>query len=298
MSHIFKYFCLIFLTFSLSCQNENSQGSGNRANLDAREVFKWEPGLGSMISAHRGGPYPGFPENCIETFDNTLSYTKALIEFDVNTTKDGHLVLMHDDKVDRTTNGTGYVDGMTLAEIKNLRLKDNEGKITDFNVPTLAEVLQWAKEKGALVSVDVKRGVDFEKVIRLIEQTGAESHVSIIVYTVENAVKVHRLNPSLMISITIRNKDEFERVKKAGIPGKNIIAFTGIRLLARDHYKMLHDQGIFCILGTFGNLDRRAVIRGDHLYRDLIDKGVDIIATDRPKEAADALGILNNQQNF
>ncbi|MCG8323198.1 MAG: glycerophosphodiester phosphodiesterase family protein [Cytophagales bacterium] len=298
MSHIFKYFCLIFLTFSLSCQNENSQSSGNRANLDAREVFKWEPGVAPMISAHRGGPYPGFPENCIETFDNTLSYTKALIEFDVNTTKDGHLVLMHDDKVDRTTNGTGYVDGMTLAEIKNLRLKDNEGKITDFNVPTLAEVLQWAKEKGALVSVDVKRGVDFEKVIRLIEQTGAESHVSIIVYTVENAVKVHRLNPSLMISITIRNKDEFERVKKAGIPGKNVIAFTGIRLLARDHYKMLHDQGIFCILGTFGNLDRRAVIRGDHLYRDLIDKGVDIIATDRPKEAADALGILNNQKNF
>ena len=265
-----------------------------RSHVDARELFKWKPDRSPLVSAHRGGPYPGFPENCLETFENTLSYTKALIECDVNTSKDGQLVLMHDDKVNRTTNGTGYVDGMTLADLKKLYLKDNEGNLTGFKIPTLKEVLVWAKEKAALVSIDVKKGVDFAKVIRLIEETGTEGHVTIIVYTVSNALRVFQLNPSLMISITIRNEEEFLRVKRAGIPAKNVIAFTGVRLLDGSHYKMLHEEGIYCILGTFGNLDRRAVRRGGDIYKDLINRGVDILATDRPKEAAMALGIINS----
>lgn len=295
MRHIFRCCCwLIFLICALSCQNDNSRGTATGAYGNAREAFKWKPDHSPMVSAHRGGPALGFPENCIATFDNTLSYAMALIEFDVNISKDGHLVLMHDDRVDRTTNGTGYVDGMTLAELKQLKLKDNEGNITSFAIPTLKEVLEWAKEKRALVSIDVKRGVDFEKVIRLVEETETENHVTIIVYTVENAPKVYQLNPSLMISVTIRNEEELARVKKAGIPMDNIVAFTGIRLRAARHYKMLHDEGVFCILGTFGNLDRQAARRGDHIYKELVNKGVDIIATDRPKEAAGALGVLIN----
>ena len=289
------YCCwLIFLIFALSCQNENSRRAAAGSYGDAREVFKWSPDSSPMVSAHRGGPGPGFPENCIATFDNTLSYAMALIECDVNISRDGHLVLMHDDKVDRTTDGTGYVDGLTLAELKQLKLKDNEGNITGFAIPTLKEVLEWTKEKQALVSLDVKRGVDFEKVIRLVEETETENRVTIIVYTEENAAKVYQLNPSLMISVTIRNEDELARIKKAGIPMENVVAFTGLRLRAASHYKMLHDEGIFCILGTFGNLDRRAARRGDHIYKELVNKGVDILATDRPKEAAGALGILIN----
>lgn len=293
MNQVHKYFWIIFLMICCNCQQENSRETTVSSQVNAREFFKWTPDRSPLISAHRGGAYPGFPENCIETFENTLSYTNALIECDINVTKDGQLVLMHDDKVDRTTDGTGYVDGLTLDELKEMKLRDNEGNISGFTVPTLKEVLEWAKAKPALVSLDVKKGVDLEKVIRLIEELGAEDNVTVIVYNAENAEKVYALNPSLMISITIRNKDEFLRIKEAGIPAENVIAFTGVRLLEESHYKMLHREGIFCILGTIGNLDRRAVKRGDDIYSELVERGVDILATDRPIEAARALNILN-----
>ena len=298
MSHLHKYFWIVFLLICFNCQKENSRETRVNSQVKAKEFFEWTPDRSPIISAHRGGAYPGFPENCIETFENTLSYTNALLECDINVSKDGQLVLMHDDKVDRTTDGTGYVDGLTLEALKKLKLKDNQGNISRFGIPTLKEALEWAKAKPALLSLDVKKGVNFEKVIRLIEEVGAEDNVTVIVYNVENAAKVYELNPSLMISITIRNEDEFLRVKNAEIPAENVVAFTGVRLLEDSHYKMLHDEGIFCILGTFGNLDRRAVNRGDDIYGDLIKRGVDILATDRPVEAARALGVLNNAQIF
>lgn len=293
MRHTYIYFWIILLMAGLACRQESTQDINTKTHVNAKGFFKWGPNRGPLISAHRGGAYPGFPENCLETFENTLSYTKALIECDISITKDRQLVLMHDDKVDRTTNGSGYVDELTLEALKKMKLKDNEGNVSGFRIPSLKEVLEWAKAAGAIVSLDVKRGVDFEKVIRLIEEIGAEGHVTIIVYNVANAAKVYQLNPSLMISVTIRNEDEFLRVKRAGIPTENLIAFTGVRPLDERHYKMLHDEGIFCILGTFGNLDRRALKRGGGVYRDLIKRGVDILATDRPVEAARAVGVLN-----
>ncbi|MEM1410563.1 MAG: glycerophosphodiester phosphodiesterase family protein, partial [Pseudomonadota bacterium] len=84
-------------------------------------------GRAVVVSAHRGGPAPGYPENAVETFVHTLSQVPALIETDVRETKDGVLVLMHDDTVDRTTTGTGAVASMTLQAIKDLYLVDNEG---------------------------------------------------------------------------------------------------------------------------------------------------------------------------
>ncbi|MDN5215338.1 glycerophosphodiester phosphodiesterase family protein [Fulvivirgaceae bacterium BMA12] len=294
MRYRYSLVWIIFLIICFSCQKDKSRVIQSYSTTNAKEFFKWKPDRSPLISAHRGGPSPGFPENCLETFENTLSHVPALIECDVNISKDGYLVMMHDDKVDRTTDGTGYVDGLSLAQLQQLKLKDNEGNITDFKIPTLKQVLEWAKGK-ALVSIDAKRGVPFDKVIRLIEETGAEENVTIIVYNVENAIEVHRLNPSLMLSMTIRNKDELLRVKKAGIPMENVIAFTGVRLLDESHYNMLHREGIFCILGTLGNLDKRAEKRGDDIYLSFIKKGVDILATDRPVAAARAIGVFVNE---
>ncbi|MGX7835704.1 glycerophosphodiester phosphodiesterase family protein, partial [Campylobacter fetus subsp. venerealis] len=83
---------------------------------EARDFYSWTSDRIPMVSAHRGGPYPGFPENAIETFANVLEYTPAIIELDVAMTKDGVLVLMHDDKLDRTTTGKGSVSDATYSE--------------------------------------------------------------------------------------------------------------------------------------------------------------------------------------
>ena len=65
-------------------------------------------------------------------------------------TKDGHIVIMHDYSVDRTTNGSGYIGDLTLDEIRALRLRDNLGAMTQYQVPTLEEFIAVAKGKAWL----------------------------------------------------------------------------------------------------------------------------------------------------
>src|SRR5262245_42200287 len=62
-----------------------------------------------LVSAHRGGPQAGFPENCIATCENTLRHTFAMLEVDPRYTKDGAIVLHHDPSLDRTTTGKGLL---------------------------------------------------------------------------------------------------------------------------------------------------------------------------------------------
>ncbi|MCH7402469.1 glycerophosphodiester phosphodiesterase family protein [Belliella kenyensis] len=255
---------------------------------EAKLFYSWTADRIPMVSAHRGGPYPGFPENAIETFENVISHTPAIIEFDVALTKDSVMVLMHDNTVDRTTNGSGKVIDMTFEEIRNLRLKDNDGNLTDFIIPTLDEVLAWGKGK-VLFTVDIKREVPFEFVVNAIKSHQAEPYAAVITYSVEAAKKVHALHADLMLSVTIRNKEELERFENSGIPVDRWIAFTGTSERPKAFNETLHERGVFTILGVLGNLDRSAISRGDHIYAEFVKNGVDILATDRPIEASEAI---------
>ncbi|WP_143962031.1 glycerophosphodiester phosphodiesterase family protein [Litoribacter populi] len=286
---------LIILTaffFSCGASQEISLHGDNFIALqspnEAKEYFTWDPARKPTVSAHRGGPYPGFPENAIETFNNTLSNTAAIIEFDVALTKDSVLVLMHDNTLDRTTNGSGKVRDYSFEEIRKLRLVDNDGKESKFKVPTLREALEWSKGK-AILTVDVKRGVPFEMVVSEIEETGTVANAAVITYNLTDAQKVHELNPDLMLSVTIRNEEEIQRLEEIGIPWDNVIAFTGLSERTREFNQRLHERGVFTILGVMGNLDKMAEARGDEIYVKFVQNGADILATDRPIEAAMAL---------
>ena len=101
------------------------------------------------VAAHRAD-YVFAPENSIQALENAIYFGADLIETDVRLTKDGHVIMMHDYTVDRMTNGTGRVSNLTLEEIKALRLKNNWGGATDYQVPTLEEFIQVAKGKVCL----------------------------------------------------------------------------------------------------------------------------------------------------
>ncbi len=260
------------------------------------DFYSWTSDRIPLVSAHRGGPYPGFPENAIETFENVLKYTPAIIEFDVAMTKDSVLVLMHDDELDRTTTGTGKVEKVTYEYIQSLFLEDEDGELTTFKVPTLKEALVWSKGK-ALLTVDIKRSVPFEKIIEEVRDTNSEDHAALISYTFPAAKKLHLMAPDLMLSVTIRNMDEIKRLEETGIPWSKVIAFTGVAERPLEFNQALHQRGVFTILGVLGNLDQRAASRGDLIYVSFIQNGADILATDRPIEAAQAIKTLAPSQS-
>lgn len=253
-----------------------------------REFYSWSSDRIPMVSAHRGGPYPGYPENSMEAFAHVLKHTHSILEFDVALTKDSVLVLMHDNTLDRTTTGKGRVIDHTYQEIQDLFLVDKEGTITEFKVPTLDEVLSWGNGK-ALFTVDIKREVPFEMIVDAIKKHQAEPYAAIITYSVEAARKIHRLHPDVMLSVSIRNEEELARFENSGIPIDRWIAFTGTSERSAEFNQLLHEKGVFTILGTLGNLDRSAIARGDQLYAAFVENGTDILATDRPLEAAEAI---------
>ena len=142
MNIIYKYlFALILSTSSILCINAQS------CNIEL--LRSKEPTEHIWVVAHRADLVYA-PENSIQALDNAIYFGADFIETDVRLTKDGHIVIMHDYTVDRTTNGTGYVSDLTLEEIKSLSLRTNWGGSTNYQVPTLEEYIQTAKGKAGL----------------------------------------------------------------------------------------------------------------------------------------------------
>ncbi|PAT06342.1 glycerophosphodiester phosphodiesterase [Corynebacterium hadale] len=116
------------------------------------------------IAAHRG-QWRDFPENSIPGFLAAIRDGANILETDIRRTADGHLVLMHDPTVDRTTNGTGEVADLTLEQIKQLRLRQSLGNgpsaITSYEVPTLDELLDAVKGENVLIDLD--KGWDYRE---------------------------------------------------------------------------------------------------------------------------------------
>lgn len=255
----------------------------------AYEFFSYQPNQKARISAHRGGgDLKGYPENCIESFDYLAKKIPVIIECDIDLTKDSVMVMMHDATLDRTTTGTGKLIDKTYAELAQYRLEDNMGTATPYKIPTLENVLRWGKHKVTF-TLDVKRNVSFANVVNMIHKTGASDYVAVITYNAQDAARVHALDPNLMISVTIRNRAEYDRLRELGVPDNRMVAFVGVKEPDADLYAFLHEKRIACILGTLGNLDKQAAAKGDQLYKKFAQNGADIMSTDRPLEIANAL---------
>lgn len=259
------------------------------------DSFQYRKGSLPKISAHRaGGMYAGYPENCLESMQHLIPYGVRYFEIDIAKTADGKLVLLHDSSLDRTTNGTGLLADKTYAAVEQLRLKDRYGTLTRFRIPLFSTVLKWAKAKGVILMVDRKKSVSWHAIVRKIESTAAAGHCVLITYTAKEAQEVHHAHPNFFLSVSMRNDFEFEQLMRSGIPPNQMVAFTGTRLSPSRLYDRIHRQGMQTQLGTLGNLDKKAAVRGDAIYRQYARDGIDIFATDRPIEVARALGLLHS----
>ena len=231
---------------------------------------------------------PGYPENALATFEHTLRYAPALIECDVRRSRDGTLVLMHDETLDRTSTGSGPVGDHTFVELRHLLLKDNRGIITPFRIPTLAEALAWA-EGRAVLTLDAKDDVPPRDLVAAVRRMRAANRVVLITYTMDRLLTYHGLAPEMMISATVETPADLEALLASGVDLSRIIAFTGVGEVRPEVIEGLHAHGIRAMLGTFGAIDERAAQAGPAVYQALLDRGVDVIATDNVPLAARAV---------
>ena len=239
-----------------------------------------------IISGHRGGNLPGYPENCLETFDMILSKMPVFYEIDPRMTKDSVIVLMHDETIDRTTTGTGRVRDYTFAQLQEFNLVDRWGTVTPFKIPSVREVVAWSQGK-VILNFDIK-DVTRDVLIPFINSLGAEN----CIYTVRNAeeaLEVYRIDSTACMSAWVKDLDQLDSYRKAGIPITNIALAYVVSDIMNDTgkalYDALHREGIPCMVSTSPKQDRAETPEERlPLFKEVLDSGPDIIETDFPLE--------------
>jgi glycerophosphoryl diester phosphodiesterase len=247
----------------------------------------------TLISAHRGGPGPGYPENAIETFAHTLERAPALLEVDVRRTSDNVLVLLHDSQLARVSSCRGEIEHMQLANLRDCHLKDPEGGGTGFTIPTLAEALVWSEGRTVL-ELDIKDTVRYEDVVDAVRAANAEERVILISTSAGSAARLASLAPEMVISASIESEADLDELIDRGVAVGQIVAWTGTREVNPALNDALEARGVTVKFGTLGDpqysIDGEIERSGDDgRYADIAADGVDAIGTDRPWAAFNAL---------
>ena len=123
-----------------------------------------------LVAAHRGDSYNCY-ENTLSAFKKAIDVGCDMIETDLRLSLDGEVVLIHDDKVDRTTNGKGRVDKMTFAELRELNAGDD---IIPEKIPTLKELFDLVKDCDVSLNLEIKEywsPENEERCIKCVEDT-------------------------------------------------------------------------------------------------------------------------------
>ena len=132
--------------------------------------------------------------------------------------------------------------------------------------------------------VDIKKDVRYEDLIKAIRNENMQNQVVLVSYSVKQAKKLNQLAPEMLLSVSMRNEREFEEMMNSGIPKEKMVAFTGTNRSPKSLYDKIHRENIMVIFGTLGNIDKSAAARGNKIYKELENQGVDIFATDRALE--------------
>lgn len=112
----------------------------------------------TQVWAHRGAS--GYaPENTMNAFELAIKQNANGVELDVQLTKDGKLVVIHDERIDRVTNGKGFVKDYSYDELEAFSCKDVFNDSQNIKIPTLEEVLELLEPSGLIVNVELKTGI-------------------------------------------------------------------------------------------------------------------------------------------
>ena len=249
-----------------------------------------------MITAHRGD-WRNAPENSLQAFKNAIAIGVDVIELDLNKTKDGVVVIMHDQTIDRTTNGKGKPSDYTLAELKKFHLRNGLGRVTDHTIPTLEEVMLLVKDK-VLINLD-KSYPYYTEAYQILTKTGTLKQAIFKTDAIYDDVKSKY--PDILDKITFMavvdlDKPDAKQIIKDYQQHMKPVAFElnfktdTSAVLADNHY--INQNGSKIWINSLwpslnaGHDDDKAVDLGNtkDSWDWLIAHGATIIQTDRPKE--------------
>ncbi|MCY8145829.1 glycerophosphodiester phosphodiesterase [Bacillus inaquosorum] len=156
----------------------------------------------TKIFAHRGASGQ-FPENTMLAFEKGIEAGADGIELDVQLTKDGRIVVIHDERLDRTTSLKGFVKDTAYDVIKTANAAANHNQTdSDIKVPLLEDVLSWAEKKNFLINIELKNSVIRyegmeEKVLETVKRFDIEERIILSTFNHESLALCARLAPHI-----------------------------------------------------------------------------------------------------
>ena len=153
----------------------------------------------TKVWAHRGAS--GYaPENTLDAFRKAVEMGADGIELDVQMTKDGELVVIHDETIDRVSNGKGWVKNYTYEELKKFNFNKTHLEYTKEEIPTLEQVYLLIKPTNLTINVEIKTGIVFypgieERVLELTERLGMKERVIYSSFNHYTIRKIKELDP-------------------------------------------------------------------------------------------------------
>ena len=231
------------------------------------------------IFAHRGASAYA-PENTLEAFRLAMEQGADGIELDVQMTKDGELVVIHDETIDRVSNGNGAVRDYTLEELKQFSVSNHVEQYPDVKIPTLREVLELVKPGTMEINIELKTGIYWypqieQKVLELVKEEGMEERIIYSSFNHYSVQKIRELSPEAETAYLIGDVmlDVADYTRNTGIKGLHPALF---HVKMADFLKEYKESGIALRVWTVNDKDQ---------IRWLIDEGVDAVITNYPDTA-------------
>ncbi|WP_127472651.1 glycerophosphodiester phosphodiesterase [Microbacterium sulfonylureivorans] len=234
------------------------------------------PGDAAFIASHRGGGATA-PENTLPAVAAALADGFGYVEVDVALTSDGHPVLMHDSKVDRTTDGAGRLADLSLAEVRRLDAGAwFDPLYTGTRVPTLAEFLDLLDDSGGRAIIELKGTWDAAAVDRALDEVAArdlERRIAIASFDARTLALSAAGSEVVSRLLILKHvpKDVVTATEQAGVRG--IIVDRKAVLARPEIVDQLHEAGARVVVYTLNK---------DAQWDAVTALGVDGIVTDDP----------------
>lgn len=152
-----------------------------------------------LVWAHRGAS--GYaPENTLAAFQKAVDLGADGVELDIQLTKDDQIVVIHDETIDRTSDGKGWVKDYTLEELRAFNYNRTKPEYKHADIPTMREVFELLKPTGLFINIEIKTGVVFyekieEKILALAKEMGMEDRVCYSSFNHYTVTRIHELKP-------------------------------------------------------------------------------------------------------
>ncbi len=203
------------------------------------------------------------PENTLTSFKHAIELGVDAVELDVRKTRDNQLVVIHNADVDKTTNGSGSVNELTLDEMKQLSTEKDE------KIPTLGEVLDLVGRQAKILVELKETGIE-GKVLDLIRKKGLMDNVIIVSFHEDALQKIRELDYNVPTGlIYVRHKNPIQ----AALNLKVHYLLSLYRFTHSANIKKAHENGLKVFVWTINTEEEVAEYK---------KKGVDGIASDRP----------------